>query len=188
MTVFDPRFAVTTKAGELSVRPATVSDMDRKMEILASNDTETKGGTARCPATKERTTNLFRAAIDKGYPYLVGEIDGRVVAYTYLRDYNDEPHTAELSLYVDHNYLYRGIGSRLLEKLFDVLQHPDRYDGNWMGAKKRGDERRITSVIATAHINPEGREGGEGLPRFYERLSFDRIARLEKVAKRGDQL
>ena len=130
----------------------------------------------------------FLAAKQKGYPYLVAEIGGHVVGYTYLRDYRDQPHTAELSVYVDHDHLYRGIGSRLLQKLFHLLERPEKYDASWIGEAKRAENLRITAIISRATVNPEGRESGEGLPRFYQRMGFEQIARLEKASKRRGQM
>lgn len=110
------------------------------------------------------------------------------MGYTYLRDYRDQPHTAELSIYVDHDHLYRGIGSRLLLTLFDLLKDPEKYDSSWIGESKRAEDGRITAVISRATVNPEGREGGEGLPKFYERMGFEEMARLEKASKRRHHL
>ena len=187
MTETAPSTAATRQFDEVVIRPATLSDMTRKVEISTWYNTHTLGD-AYSPTTLDQTKTNFQAAKEKGYPYLVAETAWHVVGYTYLRDYGEEPSTAELSIYVDHDHLYGGIGSRLLLTLFDLLKDPEKYDSHWLGESKRGEDGRITAVISTATVNPEGREGGEGLPRFYERMGFEQIARLEKASKRRDHL
>jgi len=126
MTATAPAPASVSATSQVMVRPASISDMARKVEISTWYSLNTLGDAAARPTSLERTTHNFLVAKEKGYPYLVAELDGYVVGYTYLRDYNDEPRKAELSLYVDHDYLYRGIGSRLLHKILDVLEDPAR--------------------------------------------------------------
>lgn len=188
MTETAPSTAATRQLDEVVIRPATLSDMTRKVEISTWYNTHTLGDASDSPMTFDRTKTNFLAAKQKGYPYLVADIGGHVVGYTYLRDYRDQPHAAELSIYVDHDHLYRGIGSRLLQKLFHVLEQTEKYNDSWIGEEKRTENGQITAVISRATVNPEGREGGEGLPRFYERMGFEQIARLEKASKRGGQM
>ena len=175
-------------SNEIKIRPATVDDMARKAEIMAWYNLNTLGDAAECPKTPDERIDEWRTVTGLGYPYLTAEINGYVVGHTYLRAWHNEPNTAELSLYVDHEYLYRGVGSRLLEKVFDVLARPGQYSHEWLGESQRATEHSINAVIARAHVNPEGRDGGEGLPRFYESMGFEKIARLEKGAKKGGRL
>lgn len=56
----------------------------------------------------------------RGLPYLVAELDGRVVGYAYAAPYRARPayrHTLEDSIYIDHRALGRGAGRALLDAL-----------------------------------------------------------------------
>ncbi|ODO06027.1 hypothetical protein L198_01255 [Cryptococcus wingfieldii CBS 7118] len=166
------------------VRPATIDDMPRKSDITSWYVLNSLSEFMSQPRTLEQEISNFDASRAEGFPYLVAEVDGYVVGYTKLRAYNGGggwARTAEVSVYVDHEYLYRGIGSLLLQKLWDVLGHPENYDESWLGGTKRGEAHSIVNVIARMVVNPEGREKGEGLAKFYESMGFERTGRLKKV-------
>jgi phosphinothricin acetyltransferase len=60
------------------------------------------------------------AVLDLGLPYLVAEIDGRVVGYSYATSYRPRPayrYTVENSIYIAPGQQRRGIGSALLDTL-----------------------------------------------------------------------
>jgi L-amino acid N-acyltransferase YncA len=55
--------------------------------------------------------------LDRGLPYLVAEMGGGVLGYSYAAPYRSRPayrFTVENSVYVDHNLRRRGVGSSLL--------------------------------------------------------------------------
>ena len=62
------------------------------------------------------------------FPYLVAEIDGRVVGYAYASSYRPRPayrYTLEHSIYVHHEFTGRGIGRTLLGTLIDACERVD---------------------------------------------------------------
>jgi len=67
-----------------------------------------------------------RAAIEaRGFPYLVAEVDGRVVGYAYANLYRERPayrFTVENSVYVDPNLHRHGVGRALLEALIAACE------------------------------------------------------------------
>ncbi|TNC12051.1 N-acetyltransferase family protein [Methylobacterium terricola] len=63
------------------------------------------------------------ALVDGGYPYLVAERAGAVVAYAYAGAYRPRPAyrgTVETSVYVRPDQARRGLGRRLLAELIDA--------------------------------------------------------------------
>jgi phosphinothricin acetyltransferase len=58
-------------------------------------------------------------------PWLVAETDGQVVGYVYARPWHPRSayrHSVEITVYLAHTHLGRGIGSRLYDQLFPILQ------------------------------------------------------------------
>jgi phosphinothricin acetyltransferase len=72
----------------------------------------------------------MEAVVGQGYPYLVVELDGRVVGYTYASSYRPRlgyRFTVENSVYVDADYQGRGLGRQLLTGLIQACsQRPYR--------------------------------------------------------------
>lgn len=63
--------------------------------------------------------------IIQDYPYLVWEEEGRPAGYAYAHRQMERAAyqwNAELSVYVDRDYLSRGIGRSLYEKLMEILR------------------------------------------------------------------
>ena len=60
-----------------------------------------------------------------GLPYLVAEVEGRVVGYAYAAQYRPRPayrFAVENSLYVDKEWVGQGIGSQLLTALVEACR------------------------------------------------------------------
>ena len=103
----------------LTIRPATKSDVTRITQIYneailnttATFDTEIK--------TESERMEWFNAH-DEKHPVIVAEFEGMVIGYACLTRWSDRcayDGTAEVSVYVDHNYRGRGVGKKLLEVL-----------------------------------------------------------------------
>lgn len=62
---------------------------------------------------------------DAGYPWLVAREQGRLIGYAYAAKWHERAaykHTAEITVYLDHEATSRGWGSRLYEALFAALR------------------------------------------------------------------
>ncbi len=77
------------------------------------------------PPDQAEMTKRAHALEDDGYPYLVADLDGKVVGYAYAGAYRPRPayrYTVEHSIYI-HNDLRRGgIGKALMMSLIDACQ------------------------------------------------------------------
>lgn len=61
--------------------------------------------------------------IELGLPYLVAELDGRVVGFAYVAPYRTRPayrYTVENSVYIHRDFLCSGVGSALLPQLIEA--------------------------------------------------------------------
>lgn len=64
--------------------------------------------------------------IQKKFPYLVAEHDGRIVGYTYANTFRVRPayhHCVEMSIYITKDAHQQGIGKKLYEELESRLKH-----------------------------------------------------------------
>lgn len=76
--------------------------------------------------TLEMMENKIRSVLDGGYDYWVYEQDGKIVGFCHLNQWkprNGYRFTAEISIYVDRDYLCHGIGKGMMEYL---ITHVDR--------------------------------------------------------------
>ena len=102
------------------IRPTVAADLPSITEIYAH---EVREGTATfelVPPDLAEMTRRFQALMDGGFPYLVAELDGSVVGYTYASSYRPRPayrFTVENSVYLRPAVHRRGIGRQLLERL-----------------------------------------------------------------------
>jgi len=74
------------------------------------------------PGMEEMKQRIKTISIDR--PYLVGELNGEVIGYTYavqLRGRVAYRFTAEASIYIKSNVQNRGIGGRLYKALLSIL-------------------------------------------------------------------
>lgn len=68
------------------------------------------------------------ADITQDYPYLVCELHGQPVGYAYAHRWKPRTayaHTAEVTIYLDHTAVGRGLGHRLLDRLIAECRHTD---------------------------------------------------------------
>ena len=98
--------------------------------------------------------------IQEHYPYLVAEEDGAVVGYAYLDAYNERSayrYTADLSIYLAHSCMGRGVGSQLLT----AIEH-------------EGEKMGLHSIVAI--ITEENARS----IAFHERHGYREVGRLYK--------
>lgn len=108
----------------IQIRMATIEDTDRLLEIYAPYCKETvitfEYEVPSKEEFKERIQNIL-----KKYPYLVAELDGKIVGYAYVTPYKSRAAyqwCVETSIYVDMACHAHGIGSLLYTKLIEILK------------------------------------------------------------------
>lgn len=107
---------------DLLIRPVQPADI---ATIHAIYSYHVVYGTASWELTAPDEAEMRRrvqSVLDNGFPYVVGEIDGRVVGYSYASSYRPRPgyrFTVEDSIYVDEPYQRRGIARKLLSTVID---------------------------------------------------------------------
>ena len=103
-----------------TLRPAKPSDI---AAITAIYRPAVLSGTASFelePPSEEEMLRRYRAVTDAGNPYMVAELDGRLVGYAYASAYRARPgyrFTVENSVYLDPSIHRSGIGLKLMQRL-----------------------------------------------------------------------
>ena len=109
---------------QMKIRPATVDDAERLLEIYAYYVEHTAiSFEYDVPSTEE-----FRSRIEntlKAYPYLVAEADGVIQGYAYAHAFVGRKayeRSAELTIYLAQDAKGQGCGRRLYEELERILK------------------------------------------------------------------
>ncbi|WP_073974003.1 GNAT family N-acetyltransferase [Erythrobacter donghaensis] len=153
---------------DVGVRPARVDDAQAIAAIYAwhvANGTATFDTAA--PDAAAWAEKIADFAV-RGFPFIVAEREGRVIAYAYAARFRDRAayaHTCEDSIYVAHEARGGGIGSALLPALVDA-------------ARRAGFEQMI-AVIG----------GGEPASvALHARCGFVHAGRMRNVGKKFGRL
>jgi phosphinothricin acetyltransferase len=111
------------------IRPVSKDDAADILAIYAPYITDT----VISFETKVPTLEDFSKRIEKiqnDYPYLVCEVDGKVVGYAYASKHRERAaykYSVEVSVYVASDYHHKGIGKALYGRLFDALSEYNYY-------------------------------------------------------------
>src|SRR5580692_109573 len=107
------------------IRAATSSDMAEVTAIYA-RFVETSTATFELvPPDKAEMLRRRQAVLDRGLPYLVAELEGYVVGYSYASQFRPREgyrFTVEDSIYVRPDCIGYGVGKKLLTELISICQ------------------------------------------------------------------
>ncbi len=146
----------------VNIRDSTPDDMPAVHRIYAHHVLHGLASFEEEPPSLTEMEQRRKHALHRGLPYLVAEIDGDVVGYSYAAPYRARSayrYTLEDSVYVADGLGGRGIGRALLSALIARCEA-----GNW---------RQIIAVI--------GDSGNTASIRLHEVLGFRQMGILEAV-------
>ncbi len=149
-----------------NIRPATVQDVPRLLEIYGEYVTST-AITFEYTVPTEAEFAARLAQTTRRYPYLVLEEDGRVTGYAYAAALNERAAydwSCELTVYVDSRYRRGGRGRLLYEALEAELA-------------AQGICNLYACVAAPVGDDPYLTDDSE---RFHERLGFRTVGRFSR--------
>ena len=105
------------------IRVATVDDAQRIAEIYAPAVLERVTSFELVPPSAEEMGSRV-TKVQAQYPWLVCELDGRVIGYAYASTHNDRAAyrwSVDVAVYVGGELHRRGVGTALYASLFEVL-------------------------------------------------------------------
>lgn len=109
----------------------------------------------------------IKGFLDDGFPYYIGEIDGRIAGYCYLHNWNNRcaySSTKEVTIYLDKDLQGKGIGTILYQHLFKEI-----YKDN------------IHALIAGICIP------NEASVRLHEQFGFKQASHMKEIGWKFDQ-
>ena len=146
----------------IHIRNAMEADMAAVLEIYTPHVLYGLSTFEETPPTADEMATRFAMVKGLGLPYLVAELDAKVVGYAYATTYRPRAayrHTIEDSVYVASGLAGRGVGATLLSALIARCE-----EGPW---------RQMLAVI--------GNSGNAGSIALHSRLGFQPIGTLSNV-------
>jgi L-amino acid N-acyltransferase YncA len=156
------RVQTTDSRPAILVRDATDTDMSAVTDIYAQHVLHGLASFEEVPPPLDEMKSRRAGVLKLGLPYLVAELDDRVVGYSYATFYRTRPayrYTIEDSVYVADGMHGRGIGTALLAELIARCE--------------RGPWRQMLAVI--------GDSGNAGSIALHRRLGFTPVGHLRSV-------
>lgn len=153
---------------DIVVRPSKKEDINAIHKIYQY---EVLKGTAtfdKVPPTEKDLLDKRKVIIDHGFPYLVAEIKGKVVGYSYVSLYRERSaysKTVENAIYIDPDFRGLGIATKLLNELLSICEE--------IGLKQ------IIAVI--------GDSENHGSITLHKNLGFRKVGTMENVGFKFDR-
>lgn len=186
----------------ISYRPARLEDLAQICAINAHYILNTSLTFVQTPPARESYITKLNDLATRGLPYIVAVDESQqgddgiplVLGYASLSPFRPQVSyapTVELTLFIHPEHQSRAIGSSLLANLLERI----REGQVWHCCEEVGDSglstessgaTRVRNVIAVMAVDPEGKEQGEALRKWYLKRGFEECGRLKKVGfKRG---
>ncbi len=107
------------------IRPATLEDAPAVAALYGHHVLHGTGTFEEAPPSPGDIAARMKAVLDKGFPWLVAEAEGRIVAYAYASPYHHRSayrFTAEDSVYVADEERGKGYGRAALAAVIDACE------------------------------------------------------------------
>lgn len=162
MADVSPTTIAETGIPEILIRDSTEADMAAIQRIYSHYVLNSAATFEEVPPTTGQLVERRADVLRLGLPYIVAELDGEVVGYSYATAYRSRSayrHTIENSVYVADGMGRRGIGRLLLSALIERCEA-----GKW---------RQMVAVI--------GNSGNAGSIALHRSLGFQPVGTLRAV-------
>lgn len=153
---------ITDTRPTILVRDANETDMSAVTNLYAKHVLHGLASFEEVPPPLDEMKSRRAGVLKLGLPYLVAELNGRIVGYSYATFYRARPayrYTVEDSVYVEDGLHGRGIGTALL--------------GELIARCERGPWRQMLAVI--------GDSGNAGSIALHRRMGFTLAGTLASV-------
>ena len=157
----------------VKIRLATVEDAAAVRAIYAPYVVETSVTFETVVPEVEEFERRISTTLEK-YPYLVAELDGQVVGFSYAMAFRPRIsyiRSVETSIYVKKDLKRGGIGGKLYRTLAQILALQNVYNLN----------------ACIAHMDPPNEYVPATSRLFHEKIGFKKAAHFTKCARKFDQ-
>ena len=148
---------------EINIRKAETNDLERINEIYNYYVFESTCTYQTEPEPIESRKKWFNNHHEK-HPVIIAEIDNRILGWGAISQFKDRmayENTGEISVYVDHEWLHRGLGQAILSRLIEK-------------AGKSG--LHTLMAVISADQTPS--------IKLHEKYGFDTVGRLKEVGNK----
>jgi len=138
---------------EIKIRPYQIADCQAIVDIINYNILHSTALYDYHPRTVAQQETIFQEKIDKGFPVIVAETNGKVIGFGYYSEFRFREaykFTVEHSVYAHPDWQGKGIGKLLLDELIT-------------SAKKQNIHTLIGVIDAE----------NEGSIAFHQRMGFE---------------
>lgn len=149
------------------IRKVKLEDSRRICEIYNYYVENTAVTFETTPVPETEMKERINEIIDSGFPYYVGEIEGKVVGYYYIHKWNGRcaySSTKEVTIYLDKDCTGKGLGSTLYEHLFQNI-----------------DRENLHVLIAGICIP------NEGSVKLHEKFGFKQSSHMKEIGWKFDK-
>jgi phosphinothricin acetyltransferase len=110
---------------EIKIRPYQIADCQAIVDIINYNILHSTALYDYHPRTLAQQETIFQEKIDKEFPVIVAEANGKVIGFGYYSEFRFREaykFTVEHSVYAHPNHIGKGIGKLILENLIDLAK------------------------------------------------------------------
>jgi phosphinothricin acetyltransferase len=109
----------------MNKRSATEHDIDRVVQIYNSSVQWRLSTADTSPVSVESKTDWFNSHSECRPLFVYESDDGNIIGWASIQNFNDRPayvNTVEISIYIDHDHIGKGIGSEILADSIESLR------------------------------------------------------------------
>ena len=172
----------------VTIRQATRDDLPHVRDIYAFYVEKTVVSFLVNSPSLDYVSSRYEDSIERKLPYLVA-VDGTsgsevIVGYAYASAYRGfmlgYGHTVEISVFLEHNHIGKGIGSMLMKQLLLSLRKT-KHVSRETAHQDKPQEFEIRNVLAVMSVDDQTPESGMELRNWYLHWGFEQVARLKEV-------
>lgn len=153
---------------DYKIRPVKFEDLPQIHEIYAKSvETDTASWEYEAPSLDE-FINRYSAIINNDFPYIIAEIEGKIIGYAYISTYRARigyRFTVEDSIYINSEFYGKGIGTALLNELIKIA--------------KSKNYKNIIAVIGDTH--------NYASIKLHEKCGFKHIGTMPSIGYKFDK-
>lgn len=157
----------------MKIRSATATDIPEITEIYGRSVVEEYASFEHTPPDASEMLQRFNGVLEKGYPYLVAEMDGQVAGYVYASAHRPRPayqKTVESTVYVAPAFWRRGVAIALMHQLIERC--------------RAAEFREMIAIVACSQ---DATLDDIASIRLHRQLGFADSGRLKGVGYKHDQ-
>ncbi|KAJ9605427.1 hypothetical protein H2200_010084 [Cladophialophora chaetospira] len=172
----------------ITVRSATEDDLPQVRDIFDYYVMNTVVSFLVQKPPSNYITDRYREITARNLPYLVAVTENdQVVGYAYASAFRGcmlgYGHTVEISLFCHLDYTHKGIGSKMIGQLIELLR-TTKHRSHEVGHEDAALESDVKKVMAIMAVDETAPGKGLALRDWYNKWGFEEVGRLKGVGNK----